>query len=144
MTGHLAALIAALAPAPALAEGVQRIACKFTSECVDTRACTQVDHRMTMVYRHGTSGGGFLAADPTRLPRDPFTVEVSDPDGGFRAAAVMDGDFGGPMTGFIGFAADRTQRLLTITGGIGRYSVHMRDAGRAIYREGTCSEVGAS
>ena len=142
MIRRTAALILALAPAPALAEGVQRIVCTFTVECVDTLPCTQADHRMTMVYRYGTSAGSFLAADPTQLPPSPFTVEVSDPTGAFRAAAVMDGDFDGPMSGFIGFAADRTQRLLTITGGTGRYSVHLRDAGRAIYREGTCTEDG--
>ncbi|MFO6463711.1 hypothetical protein ACK8OR_04900 [Jannaschia sp. KMU-145] len=136
------ALAAALAPMTAAADGLQRIACAFTVECLDTDACTETEYEMAMTYMPDPSGKTFVEANPTMTPPDPFTVEVSDVSGDFLAAPITDGAFGAPMEGFVAFNTEGTQRLLTITEGLGRYSVHMRDEGLALYYEGPCEEIG--
>ncbi|WP_299686552.1 hypothetical protein [uncultured Tateyamaria sp.] len=141
MLRHILFLIVALSPFPAAADGLQRIACSFTVECVDTEPCGETDYEISAVYMPDPSGKRFRAANPTETPPDAFTVEVSDVAGDFKAAPITAGGFGHPMTGFVAFNAQATQRLLTIAEGKGRYSIHMRAQGMSLYYEGTCVEV---
>ncbi len=122
------------------AAGLQRITCVFDVGCRDTAPCTQTDHAIEVTYRTDPTGPEFIAATPTDLPPSPFTVEVTDASGGFRAAPITAGGWPGQLVGFMGFAEDGTRSLFTVAKGIGRYSIHMIDTGAATYFEGSCTE----
>jgi hypothetical protein len=132
--------LATALPGLALAEtGLQEITCRFTTECIGTDGCQDTDYQMTI--RYVPDPNTYVPADPETAPPDIFTVEVSDVTGDFKAAPITDGSFGARLFGFTAFNAERTQRLLTMSGGTGRYSVHMVDEGLALYYEGTCEEA---
>ncbi len=119
--------------------GLQTVTCHFTTECVDTEACGDSAYEMTVRYVPDLNT--FVPANPKEVPPDPFTVEVSDDAGTFKAAPLTNGGFGAPLDGFVSFNGEATQRLFTLSGAKSRYSVHMRDADTAIYYEGTCEEA---
>ncbi|GAA3875829.1 hypothetical protein [Celeribacter arenosi] len=124
------ALVCAAFPASAADEvqSLQQLSCTFTTECIDTEACEATDYAMSVDYR----------ATPEAAEMDPFTVFVSDLSGDFKAAPITDGTPGAPLTGFVAFNGDATQRLMTIADGRARYSIHMRQEDMALYYEGSC------
>lgn len=134
------ALFALGLPANPAAAGLQRIYCAFDFECRDTAPCTETGHAIEVTYRTALAGPEFIAASPTDLPPSPFTVEVTDATGGFRAAPITVGGWPGQLVGFMAFTEDRTRSLFTVAKGVGRYSIHMIDTGAATYFEGSCTE----
>ena len=109
-----AALIAALAPAPAAA---LEAACAFTRECVDAEPCAETDRSLTL------TGG---AAGAT----------LSDASGEVRGTVSFAPS---GATYFFG-VGERDLHLLTVMGpaGAARYTVHLPAAGMAITYHGTC------
>ncbi|MEZ5686495.1 MAG: hypothetical protein R3D78_11660 [Paracoccaceae bacterium] len=132
--------LATALPGPAPAEpGLQEITCRFLLECLGTEGCQATDYQMQI--RYVPDPNAYVPADPTTTPPDIFTVEVSDVSGTFKAAPITDGSFGARLFGFTAFNGEHTQRLLTISGGVGRYSVHQINDRLALYYEGTCEEA---
>lgn len=120
-------VLAAVFPSFAWAE-TQAITCTFTLECIDGEDCNETSYDLGVSYEVPDEGAA-----------DPAPVQVTDISGDFNASALTeDGTSSGDLMGFAGMNGDSPQRLLTVSEGVGRYSVHMFEEGLAIYYQGTC------
>jgi len=137
MQRALFAALCAFAPYQAHAALVT-VGCNFHTECFDTEPCRETNYDMS--FKRDTNPPLFQGGTSSVWTMQPgqFAIEVNDDmSEPFKAVPFGHGD----AYGFTSFGDDKTQLLLTVKNGVGRYSIHMLEEEIALFYLGTCAEV---